>query len=38
MVPGEPPIAGTVIRYAFHWSDERREDLESARKDRPAVL
>ncbi len=27
-----------MIRDALLWSDERREDLEAARKDRPAVL
>lgn len=38
MIPKEPPIAGTVIRYAFLWSSEEREGLEAGRKDRPAVL
>lgn len=38
MIPGEPPIAGTVIRYAFLWSNEDRDGQTAAQTDRPAVL
>jgi uncharacterized protein YifN (PemK superfamily) len=38
VIPAEPPIAGTVIRYAFLWSTEDRAGFGSGQKERPAVL
>lgn len=38
MIPKEPPIAGTVIRYSFLWSYENQSGLKEGRKDRPVVL
>lgn len=33
-----PPEHGSVIRYAYLWTDEHSSGREEARKDRPAVV
>ncbi|MGD0191611.1 MAG: hypothetical protein ABSD74_12790 [Rhizomicrobium sp.] len=34
----DPPVPGSVIRYAYLWADEHNRGREEARKDRPALV
>ena len=38
MIPSNPPIAGTVIRYSYLWKREADEGREDGEKDRPVAL
>lgn len=38
MIPKEPPIAGTVLRFSFLWSYEDERGILEDHKDRPVVL
>jgi hypothetical protein len=38
MSGGQPPAAGSVIRYTYLWADEHSAGREDGRKDRPALV
>lgn len=38
MIPGDPPIAGTVIRYNYLWAYQKAAGREAGDKDRPVAL